>query len=48
MVLATEDLSVLLIDADTLHHLLEVQPRVAQDIGEVIEVRRRAIRALAL
>ncbi len=41
-----EDLRVLLIDTDTLHQVLEQSPRLAQELGEVMEIRRRAVQAL--
>jgi small-conductance mechanosensitive channel len=40
---AAEDLRVLLIDTDTLQLTLEHSPRLAQELGEVMELRRRAV-----
>lgn len=42
-VTATMDLEALVLDSDQLHTLLEQNPRLAREIGQVMESRRRAI-----
>jgi len=41
---AMEDLRVLLIKMETLRVALEQSPRLAQEIGEVMELRRRVLK----
>lgn len=41
-VTASSDLEVLVLDSDQLHALLERKPRLAREIGQVMEVRRQA------
>jgi small-conductance mechanosensitive channel/CRP-like cAMP-binding protein len=43
---AIEDLTLLLLDTATIQLMLEHSPRLANDLGEIMELRRRAIRAL--
>lgn len=42
-VLAVEDLQVLLLEKNLLQTLLEQSPRLSQEIGEIMELRRRAV-----
>mgnify|MGYP002777006427 CR=1 FL=1 len=44
-ILAVEDLQVLLLDKNTLQTLLEHSPRLSNEIGEIMELRRRAVRS---
>jgi hypothetical protein len=46
MVIASEDLRLLVIPADVLHRTLEQSPRLAHDLGEVMELRRRTIQSV--
>ena len=43
---ATEDLRVLVIEAERLQRALERHPRLAQDLGQVMEIRHRAMEGL--
>jgi len=45
-VLALEDLRVMVIDAETLQQAVDHNPRLAQDLGQVMEIRRRALESL--
>ncbi len=45
-VLAVEDLQILLLDKNLLRTLLEQSPRLSQEIGEIMELRRRAINSV--
>jgi CRP-like cAMP-binding protein len=40
---ATEDLRVLVIEAETLQQAVDRHPRLAHDLGQVMEIRRRAL-----
>jgi small-conductance mechanosensitive channel len=43
---ALEDLRVMVIDAETLQQAVDQYPRLAQDLGQVMEIRRRALESL--
>jgi hypothetical protein len=43
---ATEDLRVLVIEAETLQQAVDRHPRLAHDLGQVMEIRRRALDGL--
>jgi len=43
---ALEDLRVMVIDAETLQQAVDHYPRLAQDLGQVMEIRRRALESL--
>jgi len=43
---AAEDLRVLLINTDTLQTVLEQSPRLVQELGEVMDIRRLANKAV--
>jgi small-conductance mechanosensitive channel len=45
-VIAAEDLRLLLIPTDTLQLILEQSPRLGHDLGEVMEIRRRAVQSI--
>lgn len=45
-VIATQDLRLLLIPTSTLQTALEQSPRLAYDLGEVMEIRRRAVQSV--
>lgn len=45
-VVALEDLTVLLLDKDTLQDMLEGSPRLSHEIGEIMELRRRAVNSI--
>jgi small-conductance mechanosensitive channel len=42
---AIEDLTLLLLDTATIQLMLEYSPRLAKELGEIMELRRRAIRS---
>jgi small-conductance mechanosensitive channel len=45
-VIALTDLEVLMIDSKTLQNLIETTPTLANELGEVMELRRRSIKAV--
>jgi CRP-like cAMP-binding protein len=45
-VTAAEDLELLVVDPDALQLLLDQSPRLAQDIGQVLDTRRKAVQSV--
>jgi small-conductance mechanosensitive channel len=43
---ALDDVEILLLEAETLHRLVEQSPRVVREIGQVMDARRRALHAV--